>query len=438
LISSSLDDKKKSLGCTERKEPGVDPNSGRLNGLSVLFLLLLEFNPMAAFDNFGASTCFRTARLQTHTTGLKRVLMQERIAGIVKFFNIDKGFGFITRDDGQDVFVHINAIDPGQKEKGVQYLAAGEPVEFHVEEVNGKTRACEVTGPGGGDLKGDTGLPPRRAALNVAEVDWTNRETVLAAVQHEGYSLQLAAEELKSDREIVLAAVQQDGYALEWAGSELQKDREIVLSAVTGNGFAVRFAGDDLKNDLEIALAAVKQRGCALKHLGDDMKNSREVVLAAIAQSWYAVTFAGESLKNDREIDLAAIQQDGYALKYVGESLQNDREVVLEAVQQYGYGLKDAGENLQSDRDIVLAAVRQYGGSLRWAGEDMKSDREIVLAAVQQDGDALKYAAQDLQEDQEVLGAAGVLPEIPGSQGIVRRRRDHLKERALYDAGETT
>ncbi|HKG91098.1 MAG TPA: cold shock domain-containing protein [Gemmatimonadaceae bacterium] len=52
-----------------------------------------------------------------------------RMTGTVKWFNDAKGFGFITRDDGQkDCFVHHSAIQ-GQ---GFKSLAEGERVEFDV------------------------------------------------------------------------------------------------------------------------------------------------------------------------------------------------------------------------------------------------------------------------------------------------------------------
>jgi CspA family cold shock protein len=54
-----------------------------------------------------------------------------RITGTVKWFNDEKGFGFITRDDGQkDVFVHHTAIQ--QANGGFRSLSEGQRVEFDV------------------------------------------------------------------------------------------------------------------------------------------------------------------------------------------------------------------------------------------------------------------------------------------------------------------
>ncbi len=48
--------------------------------------------------------------------------------GKVKWFNDKKGFGFITQDSGEDVFVHFSAIQGD----GYRSLAEGDPVEYEV------------------------------------------------------------------------------------------------------------------------------------------------------------------------------------------------------------------------------------------------------------------------------------------------------------------
>jgi len=49
-------------------------------------------------------------------------------AGTVKFFNAEKGFGFIAREDGDDVFVHYSNIQGS----GYKTLSEGQRVEFDV------------------------------------------------------------------------------------------------------------------------------------------------------------------------------------------------------------------------------------------------------------------------------------------------------------------
>jgi len=52
-----------------------------------------------------------------------------RVTGTVKWFNDEKGFGFITREDGEkDVFCHHSAIEA----QGYKSLAEGQKVEFDV------------------------------------------------------------------------------------------------------------------------------------------------------------------------------------------------------------------------------------------------------------------------------------------------------------------
>ena len=61
--------------------------------------------------------------------------------GVVKFFNPQKGFGFIVRDDGgEDVFVHISAVEAA----GLTDLADGQPLEFTLVDRGGRISATDL------------------------------------------------------------------------------------------------------------------------------------------------------------------------------------------------------------------------------------------------------------------------------------------------------
>ncbi|HHY20825.1 MAG TPA: cold shock domain-containing protein [Bacilli bacterium] len=60
--------------------------------------------------------------------------------GKVKWFNAEKGFGFIEREDGDDVFVHFTAIQG----EGFKTLEEGQEVEFEIVEGNRGPQAANV------------------------------------------------------------------------------------------------------------------------------------------------------------------------------------------------------------------------------------------------------------------------------------------------------
>ena len=88
--------------------------------------------------------------------------------GVVKFFNPQKGFGFIVRDDGgEDVFVHISAVE----QAGLTDLADGQPLEFTLVDRGGRVSATNlriegepmaVERSGGGAGAGAGGGPQRQ------------------------------------------------------------------------------------------------------------------------------------------------------------------------------------------------------------------------------------------------------------------------------------
>lgn len=65
----------------------------------------------------------------------------ERYLGTVKWFNAEKGYGFIARAEGEDVFVHQSAIQAA----GYRTLQEGQQVQFEIEQGAKGPKAANVT-----------------------------------------------------------------------------------------------------------------------------------------------------------------------------------------------------------------------------------------------------------------------------------------------------
>ena len=61
--------------------------------------------------------------------------------GTVKWFNASKGFGFIARENGEDVFVHFSALP---ETGGYRSLREGQQVQFDIVQERGRDRAANV------------------------------------------------------------------------------------------------------------------------------------------------------------------------------------------------------------------------------------------------------------------------------------------------------
>ncbi|WP_301271075.1 cold-shock protein [Halomonas sp. Y3] len=79
--------------------------------------------------------------LTPQLVNLAEVESDDREIGEVKWFNVNKGYGFITRDSGEDVFVHFRAI----RGRGHRTLAEGQKVRYHIIENERGLQADDVT-----------------------------------------------------------------------------------------------------------------------------------------------------------------------------------------------------------------------------------------------------------------------------------------------------
>jgi CspA family cold shock protein len=76
------------------------------------------------------------AALSTHSSARRETLAQ----GTVKWFSNEKGYGFIEREEGDDVFVHFTAINM----EGYKTLTEGQKVEFEVVQGDKGLQAANV------------------------------------------------------------------------------------------------------------------------------------------------------------------------------------------------------------------------------------------------------------------------------------------------------
>ncbi len=82
-----------------------------------------------------------SAKTSTSSAGMNVEISGDQERGTVKWFNAAKGFGFITRENGEDVFVHFRSIQG----KGHRSLGEGQAVIFSVTEGDKGLQAVDVS-----------------------------------------------------------------------------------------------------------------------------------------------------------------------------------------------------------------------------------------------------------------------------------------------------
>ena len=116
-----------------------------------------------------------TPRGQAHSRGIStdydegrsdRKVIGSRVTGMVKWFNVKRGFGFITHDGTrEDIFAHHSSIVRNNPRKYLRSLGDGERVEFNVVKGRKGVMAINVTGPRGANVVGS------RYAANIDELN---------------------------------------------------------------------------------------------------------------------------------------------------------------------------------------------------------------------------------------------------------------------------
>ncbi len=108
-------------------EPLTSANLFSAEGMSVFLLVLALFGLIGSFLS-AQLVPSRRRRYRSSGTVVEEDVEDGRERGVVKWFNVKKGFGFITWDQGEDVFVHFRSI----RGQGHRSLTEGQRVKFNV------------------------------------------------------------------------------------------------------------------------------------------------------------------------------------------------------------------------------------------------------------------------------------------------------------------
>ena len=134
----------------------------------------LSVSPASRRGNDRRVTQGVTPRGQAHSMsiytdfegGSDRKVIGSRVSGTVKWFNVKRGFGFITPDGArEEIFVHYSSIVRNNPRKYLRSLGDGERVEFDAVEGRKGGMAINVTGPCGANVLGS------RYAANIDELN---------------------------------------------------------------------------------------------------------------------------------------------------------------------------------------------------------------------------------------------------------------------------
>lgn len=153
-------------------------------------------------------------------------------------------------------------------------------------------------------------------------------------------------------------------------------DKNSVLEMVKENGFALQHASDDLRDDAEVVLAALASGG-SLYFVSDRLKSDPSVALHAISCKAWNLREAPRKLTADRWFLIEAARVNGRSIRYAAKEFLEDHQILLTALRQIVTSevkrekkeleiikRKDAGTLEIADRGNKIDAIKTLLGSV--------------------------------------------------------------------------
>lgn len=271
------------------------------------------------------------------------------------------------------------------------------------------------------------------------EIDLTNKDEVIRAINEGKLSLQDVSEKFQDDKDVVIAAMKQDGSEYGNASLNMRYEHEVGLESIRHGG-EYRYLVSYLRRDKETLLEAMQNGEVTwnrvprqlqydddimeaqdhpelipeiLKELRDEMAKidwtNKEDVLTIMKKNGFAMEeYADRELFKDRDFILRGQKIYNYTFEYADEALWQKKEFVIDAVKIDAYNALEYAKNYIEDIEVMVEAAKQNKSVLRKiTSEKLREKIERILRE-----DELKEKIQESDELDATLEKAERLEEL--------------------------
>ena len=231
-------------------------------------------------------------------------------------------------------------------------------------------------------LEEDLRLYARSAPNKLKDLKECLTKDQVALMAENGFWLEEASLQVRSDKVSILKAVSLDGGALRYASTKLRGDKQVVRRAIKNSVRALKFANKALRNDFSVVRQAILQDGMSLQYASKELCDHDLLVSTAIKKDPRALEFASPGLKAATWAALEAVSHMSSSLMLT--NLSDSKEVVLQAVRRNGEALQHASKRLRADLEVVRTAIQSNFRAIMHARHFAVQPSLVVFAALQE------------------------------------------------------